>query len=689
MTDTRENRPAGPSLLARLGGADAHIPVAVFVLGLLFTLLVTQVVREVLASRDIQRFREVVGIAHTTIEAKMATIIAVLRAGVGLYNAVGSVDRDQFRRFADELGLETTYRGVLGYGFVERVEPARIEAFLAARRAEGEPAFRIETEGTSGTRYVVTYIEPDSEPNRAILGFDIGSNPERLATMEWARDSASPAASGRLDLMPDHSIGPRSEFLIYAPVYRGIGTPASLEERRRLLEGFVFSRFDTKDLLESTLTAGLRTQISFKVFEGPPVVANLLYGSQPADGEDAAGHDYAEMRALSFAGVTWTIDYHSRPGFDASSPADLARVLPTAGAILSLLFATIAFAQVRSRRAAIEEAAMRRRAQAAVAERETRLRRIIDNMYALVVVLDPEGKAVEVNSAPFGVLKVERREVLGRPFWELPWWAGSPGRQSQIERAVKRAAAGSVVREDVEIGAAESASVLDMQFAPVRDDTARVRFVVLFAVDVTDRKRSEEHRQTLLSELNHRVKNTLAITQSLARQTGARSTSVEEFLPAFQGRLMALAAANDLLTQSGWRTARLDQIVAMALRPHLVQPDGQLKADVPAAELPTELAQDLVLIFHELATNAQKYGALSSEDGVVAITGTIDETALHLLWSERGGPAVRPPESQGFGSTLLEALVHTRHRGEVEFAWDASGMSCSIRIPREQLAEQS
>ncbi|MGQ7792846.1 CHASE domain-containing protein [Faunimonas sp. B44] len=687
---SRRMVPIRPAFL-RLVRADVFVPVSVFVLGLLFTFFVTETLRAVVAARDVQRFKEVVGITHTTIEAKMEAVVAMLRAGVGLYNASEEVTRSEFGRFARELSLASVYRGVQGYGFAERVAPADMPAFLASRQAEGglSSGFRVwPDQQTADDRYVIKYLEPEDERNTAALGFDMRSETTRRAAMERARDTGEPAATGIVRLVQEIAGDPQPGFLIYAPVYRGGNAPADVDGRRGLLAGFVYAPFRAGDLLESTLTAGLRSQVAFHVYQGAPVPQNLLYDSHRPGAEPASDpHDRTEARALTFAGTTWTIDYHSRPAFGATSTTDLVQAVPLAGGTLSALFAAIAFAQVRARRAALNEAKERRRAEAAVLEREKRLRRILDNIYALVVVLDPAGRALEVNRAPLESLDLSREDVIGRALWDLPWWKDAPETRRRLQAAVADAAAGRIVREDIEIPLEEGSVVLDMQIAPVKDDSGEVRFIVPFAVDITERKRSEQHRQTLLRELSHRVKNTLAVIQSLARQTGARARSVPEFQASLQGRITALAAANDLLIASGWRTAQLEGIVRLAVRAHMAREEDQLRLSVPDIMLPPELAQDLVLVLHELGTNAQKYGALSRERGEVAIEGSVGPDGLRLEWRESGGPPVTVPENTGFGSTLLDALIRGRHRGEVELSWRPEGLICTIKVPPEALVE--
>ncbi|PWC39241.1 HWE histidine kinase domain-containing protein [Azospirillum sp. TSO35-2] len=205
------------------------------------------------------------------------------------------------------------------------------------------------------------------------------------------------------------------------------------------------------------------------------------------------------------------------------------------------------------------------------------------------------------------------------------------------------------------------------------------------SLNVTERKKAEDRQLLLLEELNHRVKNTLAMVQSIAKQTLRAAPTPEAFPDAFQSRLRALAQAHDLLTRRQWQGASLSEIAALTLEPHVDA--GRVRVGGPPVTLATGVAVSLHLAFHELATNAAKYGALSVEHGrvdlewEVASAATGDRGALALRWRESGGPPVVPPIRRGFGSRLIErGLVHELE-GEVALAFEPAGVQCRLVIP--------
>jgi PAS domain S-box-containing protein len=202
-------------------------------------------------------------------------------------------------------------------------------------------------------------------------------------------------------------------------------------------------------------------------------------------------------------------------------------------------------------------------------------------------------------------------------------------------------------------------------------------------VDITERAEAEEQRELLLSELNHRVKNTLAVVQGIARQTFKQDMISSVALAAFEDRLQALGQAQNLLTQSNWQSALLDQLADLVIKTSGVTRE-RVSVSGPTILLPPKEALAIALALHELCTNARKYGALSNPSGRIALDWTASEAPqpiLRLAWRESGGPPVSQPEHRGFGTLLLRrALAHDLN-GEVDLSFEPSGLICRIEAP--------
>ena len=204
------------------------------------------------------------------------------------------------------------------------------------------------------------------------------------------------------------------------------------------------------------------------------------------------------------------------------------------------------------------------------------------------------------------------------------------------------------------------------------------------AVDITERKQYEERLKLLLNELNHRVKNTLATVQSLAMQTLRNGGSTEHARLQFEGRLIALSKAHDILTQESWEGAPLRKIVEQAILPFAGERLDRFKIRGPDVRMPPKSALALAMALHELCTNAVKYGSLSSETGYVHVdwTATAEGSKqLQLQWNEVGGPRVGPPSRRGFGSRLIETGLKRDLDGEVTLDFAPAGVVCTVRAP--------
>jgi PAS domain S-box-containing protein len=205
------------------------------------------------------------------------------------------------------------------------------------------------------------------------------------------------------------------------------------------------------------------------------------------------------------------------------------------------------------------------------------------------------------------------------------------------------------------------------------------------ATDTTERHRTEDHLKLVVNELNHRVKNNLAMTLAIAAQTFRGADDIGQIQTRFSERIMALAQANDLLTGERGAGVALQGVVEQAVRPHCGRDEG-LTIQGPNVSLSPKTALSLSLAMHELATNALKYGAWSADAGAVEIlwhTYRPDEgnQRLHMEWRERGGPPVLPPARRGFGSRLIERGLSAEMGGDVQMEFRPEGLVCTIDAP--------
>jgi PAS domain S-box-containing protein len=219
----------------------------------------------------------------------------------------------------------------------------------------------------------------------------------------------------------------------------------------------------------------------------------------------------------------------------------------------------------------------------------------------------------------------------------------------------------------------------------VRDEAGRILRSRGVVMDITERKRWEEHQQLLINELNHRVKNTLATVQSIAAQTLRNTDSMEAARLGLEARLFALSRAHDVLTRENWEGAGLIEIVLQALAPYRHERENRLHVQGPDIRLSPRVAMAIAMALQELATNAVKYGALSNAVGEVRIAWDLKEvegiSRLYLAWAESGGPAVSPPKRRGFGTRLIERSLAQDLNGLVRLDFSESGLVCTVDAP--------
>jgi two-component sensor histidine kinase len=223
---------------------------------------------------------------------------------------------------------------------------------------------------------------------------------------------------------------------------------------------------------------------------------------------------------------------------------------------------------------------------------------------------------------------------------------------------------------------------LDFIFQPIAGPGGESVGVMVEGSDVTDRVLGDRQQKLLLDELNHRVKNTLSTVQAIASQTLRTNADPATFRTAFEARLMALSATHNLLTATNWVSADLREVAQIEFHPY--GPERYRLAG-PAVALSPAQALALGLLFHELATNAAKYGALAHGDGQVEVVWRLraldDGAHLEIDWKEHDGPPVIPPNRSGFGSRLIERSLQGQLGGEATLDYAPDGVRCHIRLP--------
>ena len=279
-----------------------------------------------------------------------------------------------------------------------------------------------------------------------------------------------------------------------------------------------------------------------------------------------------------------------------------------------------------------------------------------------------DGVITSWNSAAERLFGYIAAEAVGRHINIL----AAPGRESEMPAILERLRRGERIDHYETVQRRKDGSTVDVSLtiSPIRDAGGIIVGASKIARDISARKQWDSERELLLRELNHRVKNTLTIVQSIARNTAQRAITVDQFVDLFDDRLGAMAAAQDLLVASNWEAVMLEDLVRAALGGHAA---GNVRLLLPTVQLSPSLVLVLTLAVHELGSNAAKYGALSAAPGCVVLEGRVVDGDLMLVWREQGGPEVRAPGHSGFGTTLLAEVMTRQHGGRVDLDWRREG----------------
>jgi len=219
------------------------------------------------------------------------------------------------------------------------------------------------------------------------------------------------------------------------------------------------------------------------------------------------------------------------------------------------------------------------------------------------------------------------------------------------------------------------------------DSGGRTLRVTGVTIDMTERKHAEERQLLLAREVDHRAKNALTLVQSILRLT--RAGDIDEYIEAVEGRIKALSRAHTILSHARWEGADLASLVDEELAPYTFPGSEQVSVTGPKAFLDPSTAQALALTLHELASNAAKYGSLSSPNGRLSLAWNIEQDQLTLRWIESGGPRVLRPATSGFGTKIILGSIERQLQGAVTFEWRPDGMRCLLAVPRPKPGEVS
>lgn len=302
----------------------------------------------------------------------------------------------------------------------------------------------------------------------------------------------------------------------------------------------------------------------------------------------------------------------------------------------------------------------------------------------------PDARIIFANDSFLALSGYGRDELLGRNFYSLMDQGTDPEALAQVKAAFNGA---NNHNSEICYRRKDGRQFwADLFISPVRDENGHVIQYFASVIDLTRHIEERAKSRMLIDELNHRVKNTLTTVQSIVSQALRNASDPAEIREAIESRLLALSRSHDLLTRENWESAGLRDIVNAALEPFGVANGGSERFKVTGENVrfTPKAALALGIAFHELATNAVKYGAFSGETGCVRVAWSIEQrddgNRLILRWTEEGGPPVTPPAKKGFGSRVIERGLAFELGGKTLLDYRPDGVVCTIDIPLPQAA---
>jgi PAS domain S-box-containing protein len=321
-----------------------------------------------------------------------------------------------------------------------------------------------------------------------------------------------------------------------------------------------------------------------------------------------------------------------------------------------------------------------------LASANRRLQAVLDNASYAIFLMDDRQQCIYMNAAAEQLTGYSLEEVLAldRPLHDIIHHTHPDGSHFPLEEcAIDRAFPEHNQMRGEEMFVHRQGHFYPVAFcaSPVRDDASKTIGTIVEVRDITQEKRAEARQRVLIDELDHRVKNTLATVQAMARQTF--SDSEPAMLTSYMNRLAAMSKAHEMLKRNAWEPTPLGDIVGSVVK--TFGPDSITQSG-PEIMVSPKVAVSLTMALHELATNAVKYGALSSPAGAVRISWhhlPPNDRVLELVWAESGGPVVTAPTHKGLGLRLIENQLAYEFSGRTTLDFAPGGLVCTIHLTLE------
>ncbi|MFZ4615696.1 MAG: CHASE domain-containing protein [Rectinemataceae bacterium] len=630
---------------------------------------------------------------QTLIRARFDDFTRVLLAGAAYFDASDAVSRQQWKVFTTSLGLETNLSGIQGIGFSVLIQPDQLSRHTDEVRGEGFPSYMVWPERRRPIYSSIFYLEPFTGRNLRSFGYDMLSEPVRRSAMEAARDSGLARLSGKVSLVQDREGNQQSEILLYQPVYKHGMPKGSIEERRAAIAGWVYSPHRMTDLMSEILAAWtakyLDEQLTFQIHSGSLVSdSSLLFDSASLSGAAARSRGtFSRTSSVYMAGQEWTLSFSKAQGGAFASENTLFWHIMFTGILISLLLFAVFHVLLRTRNQAHM---MADRLTGELRESEGKYRILFDNEILTISIFDRETfRLIDVNEAYARLYGFGREELIGGmtihdisakvPFSSVALAESADEAMSFIPLRWHRKKDGTVFPVEI-VGGPYSWQGRRVMFSQAHDISNRL------AIEEALKTVSTENR-SLLSELQHRVKNSFNMISALVSLTIEEVDSVEarQALSELEGRVRTISQLYSMLYQSGsFSEVRLDTYCSEVVTAiSAFKGRVRFRSELEELMVRAKIAVPLALILTELLTNCIKYAFPGNRPGQILISLRRTEVGAELSVRDDGVglPEGFDPRGQaGMGLQLILGLTG-QIGGDFSMKGAESGTAATLSFP--------
>lgn len=488
-------------------------------------------------------FKNYVDRTHDAVKQRMLAYEQVLRGGIALFNASDSVTRQDWHAYVSSLKIDKNFPGIQGVGFSRRIAPSELDDHIQAIRAEGFPEFSVKPVGQRDEYTSIVYLEPFDARNQRAFGFDMFSEPTRHAAMVLARDTGSPATSGKVILKQETSTDVQAGFLMYLPLYSKGAVLGSVDQRKEALIGYVYSPFRMKDLMRGILgPEGRDAEIDLEIYDGNEVSAGtLMYDNDGViHGRNADKlRLFSNVGKIDIQGHAWTLAVTSTPTFEARIDHTKPLIVALAGVVISFLFFAVVWYLATHRSRALKLAGHMTDAFRRSEERfELAIRGANDGLWDWhiqtdIVYFSPRWKAM------LGYTEDEVGDTIGE--WNKRI---HPDDLARVEDEVKSYLDGNKAHYQSEYRVRHKEGrdvwILDRGIAQ-RDAQGKAYRMVGIYTDISPQKKMDRLKSEFVSTVSHELRTPLA---SIRGSLGLVAGGVAGELPAQAKALIDIAYSN-------------------------------------------------------------------------------------------------------------------------------------------------